>query len=112
MAVARLVGFVGDGAANPEAAQVGAVLAGGVRLASPHPIGADAWSARPDAGHADRPWSRRSVAEPGADLVMGDSGGGLSGRLALAVQGQGEGVFQVGELLGVDEHDSPAGRGR
>lgn len=42
-AVARLVGFVWDGAANPAATQVGAVPAGGVRLVRADPVGADAW---------------------------------------------------------------------
>lgn len=53
LAVACLVGFVRDGAADPPAAQVGAVLAGGVCLVSPHAIGADARPTRPDVGHAD-----------------------------------------------------------
>lgn len=53
LAVACLVGLVRDGAADPAAAQVGAVPAGGVRLVSTHPIGANAWPARPNAGHAD-----------------------------------------------------------
>lgn len=52
-AVARLVGLVRDGAADPAAAQVGPVLTGGVGLVGPHAVGADAWPARPDAGHAD-----------------------------------------------------------
>lgn len=52
-AVARLVGPVRDGAADPAAAQVGAVPAGGVRSVSTHPIGTDAWPARPNARHAD-----------------------------------------------------------
>ncbi|GAA1281699.1 hypothetical protein GCM10009646_81140 [Streptomyces aureus] len=38
LAVAGLVGLVRDGAANPASAQVGAVLAGGVRL-----IGVERW---------------------------------------------------------------------
>lgn len=49
-AVARLVGFVWDGAANPAATQVGAVPAGGVRLVRADPVGADAWPGRPDMG--------------------------------------------------------------
>lgn len=53
LAVARLVGLVGDGAADPAAAQVGTVFAGDVRPVRADPIGADAWPARPDAGHAD-----------------------------------------------------------
>lgn len=68
-AVARLVDLVRDGAADPSATQVSAVLAGGVRLISTHPIGADARSARPDAGHADLPQHgfelRRVAALPG-----------------------------------------------
>ncbi|GGS74794.1 hypothetical protein GCM10010222_14810 [Streptomyces tanashiensis] len=54
-AVARLVDLVRDGAADPSATQVSAVPAGGVRLISTHPIGADARPARPDEGHADLP---------------------------------------------------------
>lgn len=52
-AVTYMVGLVWDAAADSAAAQVGAVLAGGVRLVSPHSLGADAWPARPDAGHTD-----------------------------------------------------------
>lgn len=52
-AVTCLVGLVRDSAADPAWAQVGTVLAGGVRLVGTHPIGADARSARSDAGHAD-----------------------------------------------------------
>lgn len=44
-AVARLVGLVRDGAADPASAQIGAVPAGGVRLVRPDPIGADTWPA-------------------------------------------------------------------
>lgn len=40
-AVAGLVGLVGNGAADPASAQVGAVLAGGVRLVRADSIGAD-----------------------------------------------------------------------
>ncbi len=52
-AVVCLVGLVRDGATDPASAQVGAVLAGGVRLVGPHAIRADAWPTRSDAGHAD-----------------------------------------------------------
>ncbi len=52
-AVARLVGFVRDSAADSPAAQVGAVFPGGVRLVSPHAVGADARPTRPYAGHTD-----------------------------------------------------------
>ncbi|MFE0582542.1 hypothetical protein [Streptomyces sp. NPDC058874] len=69
--VARLVGLVRDGAADPVAAQVGAVLAGALALSGPHPIGADAWPARPDVGHADLLQHgfelRRVAALPGRD---------------------------------------------
>lgn len=53
LAVACLVGLVGDGAEDPAAAQAGAVPAGGVRLVGPYPIGTNEWPARPDAGHAN-----------------------------------------------------------
>lgn len=52
-AVARLIGLVRDGAADPAPAQVGAVPAGGVCLVRSDPISTDAWAARPDAGHSD-----------------------------------------------------------
>lgn len=51
--VPRLVGLVGDGAANPAVTQVGAVLAGGVGPVRPHPIRADPRPTRSDTGHAD-----------------------------------------------------------
>jgi hypothetical protein len=44
---------MGDGAADFTAAQVGTVLAGGVRPIGAYSIGADAWPARSDAGLAD-----------------------------------------------------------
>ncbi|CAL9511728.1 hypothetical protein SUDANB1_03642 [Streptomyces sp. enrichment culture] len=50
LAVARLVGRVRDGAADPPATRIGAVLSGGVRLVRPDSDGPDAWPARPDAG--------------------------------------------------------------
>lgn len=53
LAVARLVGLVRDGAADVAAAQVGAVLAGGLRLVRADPVGADARPARPEARHTD-----------------------------------------------------------
>lgn len=53
LAVACLVGLVGNRAADPAATQVGAVLAGGVRLVRPHTIRAYPRAARPDPGHAD-----------------------------------------------------------
>jgi len=52
-AVVRLVSLVGDGAADPAAAQVGTVLAGGIRLVRADPVGADAWPTQPNARHAD-----------------------------------------------------------
>ncbi len=53
LAVACLIGLVGDGASDSAAAQVGARFAGGVRLVHTDPIGTDTWPPRPDAGHAD-----------------------------------------------------------
>ncbi len=53
MAVARLVGLVRNGAADPAAPQVSAVLAGGVRLVSPHAMWTDAWPGPARCGHSD-----------------------------------------------------------
>lgn len=52
-AIVRLASLVGDGAADPAAAQVGAVLTGGTRLVRANPVGADAWPTQPNARHAD-----------------------------------------------------------
>jgi len=53
LAVACLVGLVRDGASDSASAQAGAIVAGGVHLVSPHPIGTNAWPTRPEAGHAN-----------------------------------------------------------
>lgn len=53
LAVAGLVGLVRDGAADTASAQVGAVLAGGVRLVGTHSIGASTRPARPQPGDPD-----------------------------------------------------------
>lgn len=53
-AVARLVGLVRDGAADPETTQVGPVpVGGGVRLVGADSIWSDAGPARPETRHAD-----------------------------------------------------------
>jgi hypothetical protein len=67
--VADLAGLVRDGAADAAAVQAGAVLAGGVRLVSPHEVEANTWPTRPGAGHTNpvhhRFELRRVAALPG-----------------------------------------------
>lgn len=108
--LAGLVDFVRDGAANATSAQVGAVLAGGVRLIGAHPPRPGARSAGPRPGHPDEAQEdlelRGVRALPGCD----HDGHGLLSLLDGEVQLGGQAAARAPEAVVVGLGGEAAGR--